>query len=84
MIETLILGMLAVVAAAGIGYFYGKLNPDRLCVKKYGWNIVSWQGHIIDRYFVSATKNGHRLLLAFSPDGSIDVDYDGITKNHGE
>ena len=84
MIETLILGMLAVTAAAVIGYFYGKLNSDSLCVKKYGWNIISWQGHGIDRYFVSATKNGRELLLAFSPDGSIDFDYGSTTKEHGE
>ena len=84
MIETLILGTLAVAAAAVIGYFYGKLIPDPLCVKKYGWNIISWQGRSIDRYFISATRNNQRLLLVFSPDGSIDFDYGSKTKKHGE
>ena len=84
MIETLILGMIAVTAAAVIGYLYGKLNSDSLYVKKYGWNIISWQGHGIDRYFVAATRNGRKLLLAFSPDGSIDFDYDSTVKKNGE
>jgi hypothetical protein len=84
MIETLILGTLAVAAATVIGYFYGKSKTDELFIKKYGWNIFSWQGHNIDRYFVAATNNGRKLLLAFSPDGSIDFDYDSTVKKHGE
>ncbi len=84
MIETLILGIIAVTAAAITGYFYGKNKTDELFIKKYGWNIISWQGNNIDRYFVAATKNEEKLLLAFSPDGSIDFDYDSTVKKHGE
>ena len=75
MIETLILGTLAVAAAAVIGYFIGKMNASELSVKKYGWDIVCWQGHSIDRYFVAAQKKGCTTVLAFNPDGSIDFDY---------
>ena len=85
MIETLILGVLAVTAAAVIGYFYGKNKKDDLfCIKKYGWDIIAWQGGQIDRYFVAAQKENQQVILAFRPDGSIDFDYDSTVKKHGE
>lgn len=83
-IETLILSLLAMTAGALIGYFYGKEKTDELFIKKYGWDIAAWQGKSIDRYFVAAQKNGCTTLLAFNPDGSIDFDYNSITKKHGE
>ena len=76
MIETLILGTLAVAAAAIIGYFIGKKQADFLDLKKYGWDIISWQGRQVDRYFVAAQKGNQQVILAFGPDGTVDFDYD--------
>lgn len=43
MIETLILGTLAVAAAAVIGYFYGKNKASYTSFEKNGWKITSFE-----------------------------------------
>ena len=75
MIETLILGTLAVTAAALIGYFTGLAKADELFIKKFGWDILCWQGRKIDRYFVAAKHGDQTVVLAIGPNGIIDFDY---------
>lgn len=67
MIETLILGTLAIAAAAVIGYFYGKNKSEYLHMKKNGWEITACENLHGDKIFFLAIKGEKKFLVEFDP-----------------
>ena len=56
MIETLILGIFAVTAAAITGYFYGESKSKYLHIKKNGWEVTACENIAMNERFCHAKK----------------------------
>lgn len=82
MIETLILGTLAIVASAIIGYSCGKIKSDSLHYKYNGWEFTAFKGNITDRFYFDIQNDQQRITLVFDCDtGKVNID---ITKGIDE
>ena len=82
MIETLILGTLAVTASAIVGYFCGKMKSDNLRCKYNGWEFTAFKGNITDLFYFDIRKDEQRITLVFDYNtGKVSVD---ITKEIDE
>ena len=67
MIETLILGIFAVTAAAITGYFYGESKSKYLHIKKNGWEVTACENIAMDEIFFHAKKEGKSCLAVLDP-----------------
>ena len=67
MIETLILGITAIFAAAITGYFYGKNESKYLHIKKNGWEVTACENIAMDEIFFHAKKGGKSCLAVLVP-----------------
>lgn len=67
MIETLILGIAAITAAAITGYFYGESKSKYLHIKKNGWEITACENIAMDEIFFHAKKEGKSCLAILDP-----------------
>ena len=67
MIETLILGIFAVTAAAITGYFYGESKSKYLHIKKNGWEITACENIAMNEIFFHAKKEGKSCLAILDP-----------------
>lgn len=67
MIETLILGIIAVTAAAITGYFYGENKSKYLHIKKNGWEVTAYENIAMNEIFFHAKKEGKSCLAILDP-----------------
>ena len=67
MIETLILGIFAVTAAAITGYFYGGSKSKYLHIKKNGWEVTACENIAMNEIFFHAKKEGKSCLAILDP-----------------
>ena len=67
MIETLILGIFAVTAAAITGYFYGESKSKYLHIKKNGWEVTACENIAMNEIFFHAKKEGKSCLAILDP-----------------
>ena len=67
MIETLILGIIAVTAAAITGYFYGESKSKYLHIKKNGWEVTACESIAMDEIFFHAKKEGKSCIAILDP-----------------
>jgi predicted nucleic-acid-binding Zn-ribbon protein len=67
MIETLILGIIAVTAAAITGYFYGESKSKYLHIKKNGWEVTTCESIAMSEIFFHAKKGGKSCLAVLDP-----------------
>ena len=65
MIETLILGALAVAAAFFTGYFIGETKGDCICKKYLGWNVEAFKSPISDVFILDIKKGEQRFSVLF-------------------
>ena len=65
MIETLILGALAVVAAFFTGYFIGETKSDCICKTYLGWDVEVFKSPISDVFVLDIKKGGKRFNVLF-------------------
>lgn len=67
MIETLILGIIAVTAAAITGYFYGESKSKYLHIKKNGWEVTACESIAMNEIFFHAKKGEKSCLAILDP-----------------
>ena len=67
MIETLILGIIAVTAAAITGYFYGESKSKYLHIKKNGWEVTACENIAMNEIFFHAKKGEKSFLAVLDP-----------------
>ena len=67
MIETLILGIIAVTAAAITGYFYGESKSKYIHIKKNGWEVTACESIAMDEIFFHAKKEGKSCIAILDP-----------------
>ena len=67
MIETLILGIFAVTAAAITGYFYGESKSKYLHIKKNGWEVTACENIAMNEIFFHAKKEGKSCIAILDP-----------------
>ena len=67
MIETLILGIIAVTAAAITGYFYGESKSKYLHIKKNGWEVTACESIAMNEIFFHAKKEEKSCLVILDP-----------------
>ena len=65
MIETLILGALAVASAFITGYLIGKNTADSICKTYFGWKVDAFKNPISDVFVVDITKGEKRFSVLF-------------------
>ena len=67
MIETLILGIIAITAAAITGYFYGESKSKYLHIKKNGWEVTACENIAMNEIFFHAKKEGKSCIAILDP-----------------
>ena len=65
MIETLILGALAVVAAFFTGYFIGETKSDYVHKTYLGWDVEAFKSPISDAFVLDIKKGEQRFSVLF-------------------
>ena len=67
MIETLILGAIAVIASFFTGYFIGESHTNSVHIKYFGWEISAFPSCTNNDYLVDFKKGKKRFSVIFDP-----------------
>ena len=65
MIETLILGAIAIIASFFTGYFIGETKGDCIHKTYLGWNVEAFKSPISDAFVLDIKKGEQRFSVLF-------------------
>lgn len=65
MIETLILGVIAIIASFFTGYFIGETKGDCIHKTYLGWNVEAFKSPINDTFVLDIKKGEQRFSVLF-------------------